>query len=57
MKKDTYLSFLLLSVTDFIQVLKYLREEPGVVKGLAGQHDAMLKLCIVFNCKLFIEIK
>lgn len=57
MKKDTYLSFLLLSVTDFIQFLKYLREEPGVVKGLAGQHDAMLKLCIVFNCKLFIEIK
>lgn len=57
MKKDTYLSFLLVPVTDFIQVLKYLREEPGVVKGLAGQCDAMLKLCIVFNCKLFIEIK
>lgn len=57
MKKDTYLSFLLVSVTDPIRVLKYLREEPGVVKGLAGQHDAMLKLCIVFNCKLFIEIK
>lgn len=57
MKEDTYLSFLLVSVTDPIHVLKYLREEPGVVKGLAGQHDAMLKLCIVFNCKLFIEIK
>lgn len=57
MKKDTYLSFLLMSVTDPIQVLKSLREEPGAVKGLAGQHDAMLKLCIVFNCKLFIEIK
>lgn len=57
MKKDTYLSFLSVSVTDPIQVLKYLGEEPGVVKGLAGQHDAMLKLCIVFKCKLFIEIK
>lgn len=54
MKNYTYLSFLLVSVTAPIQVLKYLREEPGV-KGLAGQHDAMLKLCIVLTVSYVLK--
>lgn len=33
MKNDTYLSFLLLSITAHIQVLKYLREYLVLLKG------------------------
>lgn len=48
-------SFLLVSVTAPIQALKYLRKEPGGVKGLAGQHDAMLKLCIVLTVSYLLK--
>lgn len=58
MKKDTtFVIFISVCHRFYSELRTYKREEHSAVKGLAGQHDTMLKPGTVFNCKLFVGIK